>query len=137
MRRWHATGLLVALAVTLPAGAVAGPCDEHDPAAPSARTRITLTDGDATDPARDELRTFVATGSLGKVTAAVIDATPKGIVRSFSAAPAVSRASPLYGEALKGIEVRVTLTRGDPAAVVWLSLRQVCAQYFKDTFLYY
>jgi hypothetical protein len=49
----------------------------------------------------------------------------------------VSRVSPLYGEQLKGIAVAVSLRgRARPGTVV-LSLRQVCAEYFRNTFLYY
>jgi len=115
----------------------AAPCDEYDPAGSSRSAHITLNPGDFVDDSRDEMRTFIVTGSLGKVTAAVVSSTPPGIVRAVSAVPEVSRFAPGRGEQLKGIAVTVSLkNRAGPATVV-VNLRQVCAQYFRNTFLYY
>jgi hypothetical protein len=124
------------LVATWHAGARAQICDENDPGAPARTTKITLGASDFTDEARDMLRSFIVTGSLGKVTASVVSATPPGIVRSLSALPEISNYSPHYGEQLKGIDIRVALRRSERAAVVSVSLRQVCAQSFRDSFLY-
>jgi len=75
----------------------AAPCDEYDPAGPSHGARITLNSGDFVDQRRDEMRSFVATGSIGRVGVAIVSSTPPGIVRGVSAIPEVSRMSPLYG----------------------------------------
>ncbi len=127
-------GLLLLGCAASPAAAA---CDEYDPAAPINSARITLTAGDAADESGDELRSFVATGSLGRVEARVLSATPSGIVRTVSATPQVSRFSPLYGERLKGVAIVVRLKGRTPRAAVVLDVRQVCAQYFRNTFLYY
>ena len=115
----------------------AATCDEYDPAAPMRSSQITLTSSDTADESRDELRSFVATGSLGRVEVRVVSATPRGIVHDVAAAPQISRFSPLYGERLKGVAIAVRLTGGARGAVVVLGLRQACAQYFRNTFLYY
>ncbi len=140
MQRWRnsAGAALAALAFVIAGHTAAdsAPCDENDPAGPTRGTQITLSAADYTDEARDEMRTSFDTGGLGKVTVSIAEVKPTGIVRSFSSAPEVSRYSPLYGEQLKGIVVRVSLRRGgDRGAVVRVSLRQVCAQYFRDSFL--
>ena len=136
-RGWRAAcgaGLLV---LCCPWALSAAPCDEYDPAGPSHSARITLNSNDFVDQRRDEMRSFVATGSIGRVDAAIVSSTPPGIVRGVSAIPEVSRMSPLYGEQLKGIAITVSLrSRAGPATVV-LNLRQVCAEYFRNTFLYY
>ncbi len=40
-------------------------------------------------------------------------------------------------EQLKGIAITVALRRGGASAVVVLNVRQVCAEYFRPTVLYY
>ena len=117
--------------------ALADPCDEYDPAGPSRSAQITLGPADLVDAAGGEMRSFVATGSIGTVEGTIVSATPPGIVASFSAVPETSRLSPDHGEALKGIAVAVRLTRDSKQARVVVSLRQVCARYFRNTFLYY
>ena len=57
--------------------------------------------------------------------------------RSTLEDPTLSRFSPRYGERLKGIAVAVSLKRGATPVTVAVRLRQVCAGYFRDTFLYY
>ena len=120
-----------------PGAAFASPCDEYDPAARVYSADIALTGGDFVNAERDEVRTFVATGSLGRVDATIVSSAPRGIVRSFFAGPEISRYSPDYGEALKGIAVGVTLERTRSPVRVVVRLRQVCAQYFRNSFLYY
>jgi hypothetical protein len=115
----------------------AAPCDEYDPAGPARSTRITLNSSDFVDQRRDEMRSFVETGSIGRVDVAIVSSMPHGIVRGVSAIPEVSRMSPHYGEELKGIAIAVSLGHGVGAATVTLNLRQVCAGYFRNTFLYY
>jgi hypothetical protein len=117
--------------------ALAGPCDEYDPAGPSRTAQITLGPDDLVDAGGGEMRSFIATDSIGTVEAAIVSATPPGIVAGFSAVPEISRFSPHHGEALKGIAIAVHLTRGGERARVTVSLRQVCAGYFRNTFLYY
>jgi len=111
-------------------------CDEHNPKSPAATTQVTLDASDFTDEARNEMRSFILTGSLGPVTARVVAANPPGIVQSLSATAEVSHLSPNYGEQLKGIDIRIQLKRHDRTASVSVSLRQVCARYFRNTFLY-
>jgi len=137
-RRHRVYAIMGATALLLAwhADARAQTCDENNPKSPTRTTRVTLGTTDFTNEARDELRSFVVTGSLGPVTATIVSATPPGIVRTLSATPQVSRYSPNYGEQLKGIDIHVALKRGDRSAVVSISLHQVCAQYFRDTFLY-
>jgi len=120
-----------------PAMLSAAPCDQFDPTGPTHSTQITLNSSDFVDEHRDEMRSFVVTGSLGKVAVSVRSSTPGGIVRGVSATPEVSRFSPHYGEQLKGIAIAVSLRRGGAPAVVVLNLRQVCAEYFRHTVLYY
>jgi len=115
----------------------AASCDQFDPAGPARSGQITLNSGDFVDERRDEMRSFIATGSLGKVDVSVRSSTPAGIVRGVSATPEVSRFSPHYGEQLKGIAITVALRRGGASAVVVLNVRQVCAEYFRPTVLYY
>jgi hypothetical protein len=125
-----------ALAIAGPGAARAQSCDEHNPASPANTTQVTLGAADFTDEAHNALRSFFLTGSLGRVTARIVAASPPGIVQSLSATPQVSHLSPSYGEQLKGIDIHVNLKRHDRAASVSVSLRQVCAQYFRNTFLY-
>ena len=129
-----ATGLLIQCC---PALLSAAPCDQFDPAGPARSAQITLNSSDFVDERRDEMRSFVATGSIGKVDVSVRSSTPAGIVRGVSATPEVSRFSPHYGEQLKGIAIAVSLRSGAGPAVVVLNLRQVCAEYFRHTVLYY
>lgn len=126
----------VVLVVAGHGSARAQACDENNPASPAATTQVVLGASDFTDDSRDAMRSFILTGSLGPVTARVVAASPAGIVQSLSAAAEVSHLSPNYGEQLKGIDIRVNLKRHDRAASVSVSLRQVCAQYFRNTFLY-
>lgn len=116
---------------------LAAPCDEYDPAGPRRSAQITLGSVDLVDAGGSEMRSFVATGSIGTVEGAIVSATPPGIVASFSAVPEVSRLSSDHGEALKGIAIAVRLTRDSERARVVIGLRQVCARYFRNTFLYY
>ena len=141
MRRWRNVFWTAVTAVVLaaadPAAASAAPCDEYDPTAPVYSADIALTAGDFVNEERDEVRTFVATGSLGRVDATIVSSVPRGVVRSFFAGPEVSRYSPDHGEALKGIAVGVALERTRRPFRVVVRLRQVCAQYFRNSFLYY
>jgi len=98
---------------------------------------ITLTAADFFDPDGEEMRTFVDTGSLGTVDARLISATPPDIVRWLAAIPARSRLSPYFGEDLKGIDVTVLLRRSKISPIVRIRLRQDCAKYLRNTFLYY
>jgi hypothetical protein len=124
--------------VCCPGALSAASCDQYDPSGPSRSAQIAFNSGDFVDERRDEVRSFRATGSLGRVEVGIVSATPGGIVRGVSATPEVSRYSPLYGEQLKGIVVAVSLRSGaPPAATVVLRLRQVCAAYFRKTILYY
>ena len=127
-------GLLV---FCCPAILSAAPCDEYNPAGPWRSAQIRLSSSDFSDESRDEMRSFVATDSIGSVAAAIVSATPPGIARAVSAVPEISRFSPNYGEQLKGIAVTVLLSGGARPAIVTVNLRQVCAQYFRNTFLYY
>jgi hypothetical protein len=97
---------------------------------------ITLTAADFFDPDGEEMRTFVDTGSLGMVEATLVSARPSDAVRSFTAVPARSRLSPYFGEDLKGIGVTVSLHKSRISPVVRLRLRQDCAKYMHNTFLY-
>jgi hypothetical protein len=140
MRRWwRSAGVVfsVGLFILCPCALSAAPCDQFDPAGPTRSVQITLNSGDFADESGDEMRSFVATGSLGKVDAAVVSSTPGNIVRGVTAVPEVSRFSPLYGEQLKGIAISISLKSGPGPAIVVLSLRQVCAEYFHRTILYY
>jgi hypothetical protein len=116
---------------------LAAPCDEADPSGPAQSAQITLTPNDFVDERHEEMRSFIATDSLGRVDYSVVSSQPGGIVRGLSAVPEVSRYSQLYGEQLKGIAVTVSLASTMQPASVVVSLRQVCAKYFRDSFLYY
>ena len=83
------------------------------------------------------MRSFIETGSIGKVDAAIISETPRGAIIAMAALPEISRASPYYGEELKGIAVTVALGASRRPARIVLDLRQVCARHFRNTFLYY
>jgi len=126
-----ALGLLLAL----PTAAVAA-CDEDNPASPSRTAQIVLSGADSVDESHNELRTFVMTGSLGRVEASIVSASPPGVVLRLTATPQVSRISPDFGEQLKGVGIVATLKpRSRPGRIV-VRVRQVCAQYFRDSFLY-
>jgi hypothetical protein len=118
------------------AAAAAAPCDADDPSGPSLGAQITLDASDFASERHEALQSFVATGSLGRVTARVVSSQPGGIVRGVTASPQTNRLSQLPGEALEGVEVVVTLRRPYAAPRVVIELRQVCAQYFRNTFLY-
>lgn len=135
MQRWRIVAAVILGLAAAPAGARAADCDEHDPNAPTRSTQITLTASDRVDESRGELRTFVVTGSLGRVDATIVSATPPGAVRGISATPHLSRLSPDFAEQLKGVQVVATLSGADRAARVVIRLRQVCAQSFRDSFL--
>lgn len=124
-------------ALAIPALSWGAPCDEYNPHSPARGTRITLTPGDFLDESRDEMRSFIATGSLGAVEASVVAASPPGIADGFFAVPQLSRFSKDYGEELKGIAIGVRLANGRRPALVTVEIRQVCARYFRNTFLYY
>jgi hypothetical protein len=125
--------LAILVAAALPAFAAG--CDENNPASPSRSTQITLSTNDSVGETHDELRTFVATASLGKVDYTIVSATPGGVLRSLTATPHVSRLSPLYGEQLKGINITAILNRGDRSVRIVVRLKQVCAEYFRESFL--
>ena len=137
-RHWSAAVAgAVGLSAVMAGAAVAAPaCDEYNPLSPSLTGKITVQADDWTGPGSGELRTFVETGSIGKVDITNVSASPKGI-GPVSAAPQISRLSPHGGEQLKGIAVVVRLPNHNPRARVVLTVRQVCARYFRDTFLYY
>ena len=141
MRRgWRSAGAACGAALFIiccPAALSAAPCDQFDPAGPARSTQITLNSSDFIDERHDEMRSFIATGSIGKVDVAIVSATPGAIVRGVSAVPEISRFSPLHGEQLKGIAIAVSLRSGARPVSVVLHLRQVCAEYFRHTVLYY
>ncbi len=141
MRRgWRSAGAAYGAGLFMlccPAMLSAAPCDQFDPTGPARSAQITLNSADFVDERRDEMRSFIATGSLGKVAVSVVSSTPGGIVSGVSVTPEVSRFSPLYGEQLKGIAIDVSLrSRAGPATVI-VNLRQVCAEHFRHTVLYY
>ena len=98
---------------------------------------VALTPTDFVDEERDEMRSFVETGSLGRVEASIVSSVPRGVVHGFSAAPEVSRFSPYYAEALKGVAIGVTVQPNRRPVRVVVRLRQVCAKFFRNSFLYY
>jgi hypothetical protein len=112
-------------------------CDEYDPAGPMGMAQIALGPADYTDPRGSEIRSFIETGSIGRVVVDVAGSNPRDVISSIFAAPAISRYSPYFGEELKGIEVVVTLWPRARGGRVLLDLRQVCAARFRNTFLYY
>lgn len=142
MRRWRksawaasAAACLVICGATL--ALAAPPCDEYDPFGPSRTVQLRLGAADFVDEHNDEMRSFVATDSIGKVDVTVVSSSPRGAVRAVSAVPEISMASPYYGEQLKGIHVAVSVASSRRPATVVLNLRQVCAKHFRNTFLYY
>jgi hypothetical protein len=141
MRLWRnlACGAIgaSALLAASPSTPSAAPCDEYNPASPARSVVVALTPTDFVDEERDEMRSFVETGSLGPVEVSIVSAVPRGIVHGFVAVPEVSRFSPYYGEALKGIAVGVTVEPGRRPVRVLVKVRQVCAKFFRNSFLYY
>jgi hypothetical protein len=129
------TLVLPLLAGGAPTVAAEGPCVGDGVAGRS--TVITLGAADFSNPDGTEMRSFVDTGSLGAVDANLVSARPRDVVRSVTAVPARSRLSPYFGEDLKGIAVTVALSKSKVAPVVRLRLRQDCAKYLRNTFLYY
>jgi hypothetical protein len=119
-----------------PPGLVAR-CDQGNPFSPARSTRITLDSRDLVGRQGRELRSFVATGSLGRADVAILGATPEGVVLGVSAIPEISRMSRYFGERLKGIALDVALAANPGPVQVVLELRQVCARGFRNTFLYY
>jgi hypothetical protein len=112
----------------------APPCDEDNPLSPARDAKIILSGADALDETNTELRSFIHTGSLGRVDASVV--SPRGAVIRLTAAPQLSRLSPDYGEKLKGVGIVAELASHKRPARVVVRVRQVCAQYFRNTFLY-
>lgn len=134
MQRWLFPAAMILGGVAATAARAAG-CDEHNPNGPMRGSQVTLTANDSVNDQRTELRSFVETGSLGRVEASVAAATPPGIVGSVAAAPHLSRLSPDFGERLKGIEIVARLTARDPSVRIIVRLRQVCAEHFHESFL--
>jgi len=139
MLRW---GLRAGIAVGALGLLLAGPtaagaaCDEDNPASPSRTAQIVLSGADSVDESHNELRTFVMTGSLGRVEASIVSASPPGVVLRLTATPQVSRISPDFGEQLKGVGIVATLKPRSRAGRIVVRVRQVCAHYFRDWFLY-
>jgi hypothetical protein len=120
------------------------PCDQYDPSGPIGSARIALDSRDLVHRGSDggggghEMRSFIETGSIGKVDVAIVSASPPGAVLGISATPEISRLSPYFGERLKGIAIDVALVAAAAQRPrVVLDLRQVCARHFRNTFLYY
>jgi hypothetical protein len=141
MRRgWRSAGMACGVGLLIlccPAMLSAAPCDQFNPLSPARSAQITLNSSDFVDERRDEMRSFIATGSLGKADVSVASSTPPGIVRGVSATAELSRFSPLYGEELKGVAITVSLKSTAGPTTVILNLRQVCAEHFRSTVLYY
>ena len=132
-----AIGATVLLAASPNPSFAAAPCDEFNPVGPARSIVVALTPTDFVDEERDEMRSFVETGSLGRVEASIVSSVPRGVVHGFSAAPEVSRFSPYYAEALKGVAIGVTVQPNRRPVRVLVRLRQVCAKFFRNSFLYY
>jgi hypothetical protein len=113
------------------------PCDQYDPLSPAPSGRITLDSRDLMHRGGSELRSFIETGSTGRVGARLVGATPSGVVLSVSARPEISRISPDFGERLKGVALDVTLASAVEPVRVVVDVQQVCARHFRNTFLYY
>src|SRR5262249_58392942 len=104
-----------------------------NPLSPARDTQVVLSSADAVDETRSELRSFLFTGSLGRVDASVV--SPRGSVVRLTAVPHVSRMSPDYGEQLKGVDIVAELASRQAPARVVVKVRQGCAPYFCHTFL--
>lgn len=147
MRGWRKSGLAAAVAglvlLAVPARVPAQPpgftpeCDQYDPNGPTNSARITLDSDDLFNEHGQELRSFIDTGSIGKVDVSVVTSSPAGIVQAVSAVPEISRYSPDDFNSLRGVAVSVAVgTSRRPVRVV-LNVRQVCARHFRNTFLYF
>ena len=134
---WTACGAVLLVISCSAALSAAPPCDEFDPFGPTRSAQIRLDAGDLLDEDGTEMRSFIATDSIGRVDVAVVGSVPGDAVRAVSAVPEISMFSPHYGEQLKGIHVAVSLAGGRQPVSVVLDLRQVCAKHFRNTFLYY
>src|SRR5437868_10596613 len=117
-------GAAVLLSASLNPSFAAAPCDEFNPVGPARSIVVALTPSDFFDEERDEMRSFVETGSLGRVEASIVSSVPRGAVHGFSAMPEISRFSPYHGEALKGVAVGVTFEPTRRPARVLVRLRQ-------------
>lgn len=141
MRRWRNGAVACsALLMTVSGGGSAwagSGCDEYNPNGPARTAHIRMDSTDLVEHGGGELRSFIATGSVGRVDAVVVSSSPRGVVRGVSAVPEISRVSPHFGEKLKGIAVVLSLTGSHRPASIVLNVRQVCAEYFHNTFLYY
>ena len=145
MQRWSVSAAwLCGTGLALALGAVSAqadpppmrpPCDQYDPMSPARSTRIVLDPSDYTDEHGNEMLTFIETGSIGRVDATLLGG--RDSVVGITAIPEISRFSPYYGERLKGISIYVQLAPHRRPARVALELRQVCADHFRNTFLYY
>lgn len=133
MRRWQIVAVMLVAAA--PAAGQTLDCDENDPRGPMRSGQVTLTAADAVDATRSELRSFIDTGSLGRVEATLVSTSPANAVRAVTASPHLSRLSPDFPEQLKGVEIVAALKIPDRSARVVVRLNQVCAQGFRDTFL--
>ena len=142
MRGWGKAARTAACAGLLLVGGTAPlaaqpPCDEFNPSAPAYAAQVRLGPGDRIDGHGSDLRSFVATDSLGKVDVVIVASSPRGVVLGVSAVPEISSLSPYHGERLKGISIAVSLAASRRPASVVLRLSQVCAKHFRNTFLYY
>ena len=113
------------------------PCDEYNPFGPAYGAQIRLGPGDLVEEHGSELRSFVATDSVGKVDVGIVASSPPGAVVGVSAVPEISMFSLHHGERLKGINIAVSLAGSHRPVSVVLHLSQVCAKHFRNTFLYY
>ena len=137
--RWPAGAAVCGIVLLIagpPGSSAAAPCDEYDPAAAARSVVIALSPTDFTDEQRDEMRSFIETGSLGRVDGSIVSSSPRGFVHSLFAVPEISRFSPYYGESLKGIALGVIVKPHRGPVRVVVRLRQVCARFFRNSFLY-
>lgn len=140
MRRIGFLAAIVAVTV-VSAGAGGGAsaaqgCDEYNPRSPARTARVTLTATDAQDETGKELRAFIETGSLGKVDISMVRSNYRGPVQHILAVPHLSQHSPNYGEELKGVEISADLSRPVRGTRIVVEVRQICAQFFRNSFLY-
>jgi hypothetical protein len=84
-----AMGAALLIAASPGPASAAAPCDEFDPAGPARSVVVALTPTDFVDEERDEMRSFVETGSLGRVEASIVSAVPRG--RSAASRPITAR----------------------------------------------
>src|SRR5258707_10409240 len=69
-------------------------CDEYNPFGPAYGAQIRLGPRDLVDEHGTELRSFVATDSVGKVDVGIVAASPPGAGLGVSAVPEISMFSP-------------------------------------------